>query len=103
MDATKIRTTGEVVLRIAAWLALAFVQIAVIGMSLSAWYPHGTGEESPVEARLWAVCLPVLFLASVATLLWRNPPEAVAAIGRIFLLMGGFLVMACTVGLLLNR
>jgi hypothetical protein len=102
MDATRVRIVGEVVFRLAAWLALAFAQIAVIGMSLNAWYPGGSADLSPVVARLWAACLPVLFLASVAPLLWRNPPEALAALGRLYVLIGGLIVTLLTGALLFN-
>jgi hypothetical protein len=103
MDATRVRIVGEVVLRLAAWLALAFAQIVVIGMSINALWPlEQAADPSPIIGRLWALALPVLFLANAATLLWRNPPEALAALGRLYLLIGGLIVTLLTGGLLFN-
>lgn len=101
MVQTRRRIAGEMLVRFAAWVVLVIVQVCVIGMSLSAWYPHErSADASPVEARLWALALPVFFLASVATLLWRNPPDALAAVGRIYLLVAGLIVTLFTGGLL---
>ena len=103
MDAMRVRIIGEVVLRLATWLVLAFAQVAVIGMSLHAWYPHErSADPSPVEARVWALALPMCFLLSVAPLLWRNPPETVATLGRLYVLIGGLIVTLLTGGLLFN-
>lgn len=103
MDAKGSRNAGGVVLCLVLWLVLAYAQIAVIGMSLTAWYLHERGADpSPIVGRIWAMAWPVQFLANAAVLLWRNPPEALAVLGRVFLLLPCLIVAVLVGGFLFN-
>ena len=99
----KAHPIAEVIARLVAWMVFAVLQIMVIGMSINALYPHGNGEDrSALVGKLWALCLPVLFAASVATVMWRHPPSWMSAIGGMYCLIGSIIVVLATGGLLFN-
>jgi hypothetical protein len=70
-------------------------------MSLNARYGADPFEEqSLVLALVWAFTLPVAFVASVIPLLWHDPPETLATLGDVYLVIGSVIATAFTLLLL---
>ena len=103
MESTRFRMACQVMVRLAAWVALVFAQMVVIGMSINARF--GTGgfdDPSPVQSRLWALALPALFLANLVPVYWRQASETVLTLGGFYIAFGGVFVVGVTVGLVFN-
>jgi hypothetical protein len=98
-----LRTIVQLGARIAAWMALVFAQMVVIGMSLNARFgTRGIDDPSPVQSRLWALALPALFLASLVPVYWQQASETVLTLGGFYIAFGGVFVVGVTVGLVFN-